>query len=807
MTIETKHLTHVSKTFLRAFAHILTQTTQGILLGIAVSGFVVCSVWGAYQYIQHLVSPDIEKFLTTLPPQSTKIYANDNTLLYEFFDDVKRTYIPLSSMSVSVTQATVAIEDKTFYEHQGVSLPAIVRSAVMDYQVGDTVYGGSTITQQLIKNSILTSEKSVIRKVAEIIWAKELENNLSKDEILERYLNLIPYGRNSAGVEAAALSYFGKNAKDLSVAESAYLAALPQAPSLYSPTGPNRNTLDQRKNYILLTMKDQGFLTAEAYKAALEETVTFIPYVHTIKAPHFVFWVKSELVKKFGEEAVNKNGLHVYTSLDPKMQALAESTVKEMAKSNTLKYRAHNAALVAINPKTGNIVALVGSKDYFGKAEPSGCTMGKNCLFEPNTDVSNRLRQTGSSFKPYVYVTAFGEEFKYTPATLVADISKNFGVPGGTSYRPQNYNGAQYGWVSARKALAGSLNIAAVNTLNTIGIEPVISTLRSVGVTAPLQNCGLSLALGSCEMTLLEHTSGFATFANSGQHNPATGILKITNGQGKVLEQNPPENKQVINAAAVYELVDIMKDNDARSYIFGKNNPLTLKDRPVAAKTGTTQNWKDGWTVGFTPDLAVGVWAGNNDGTLMKPGSDGVFVAAPLWNKFMSEALKDTPPTDFVEPYGVSRVAVDARGRIIKPRSAKQKLEIMADYAIPVVAIEPIKPKVLGMRAPEIPAEDNGKETTIILKPLANQVITASPFEVQIYTGSSTVETTVDLYVDGKIIATKTTAPFLFTVNEQLKNGWHTITARARHFETLESSYSIRVRTFFNPPPITPRGE
>lgn len=788
------------------FRHTVNPMLRGMALGFILIAGITGGIYGGYRYIYRLVNPDVQHFLSLTPQGSTKLYAKDGTLLYEIFKDVKQTYVPLRDINPYAVHATVAIEDKDFYIHKGISVPSMLRSAAMDYYLQDTQYGGSTITQQLVKNSILTSEKSIVRKVAEVIWAMEIEKNLSKDQILERYLNNIPYGRNTAGIEAAAKGYFGKSSRDLTLAESAYLAGLPQAPSLYSPSGENRDVLDGRKDYILSLMRDQGYITNEEYEQARNERVTFVQNVDIIRAPHFVFWLRQELIKQLGEEKVYKGGLKIETSLDLHLQTLAENTVKEFGEKNSKQYRANNAALVAIDPKTGQVLAMVGSRDYFGKAEPAGCKVGSDCMFEPNTNVATSLRQPGSSFKPYVYVTAFGEDFKFTPATIVQDIRRNFGSSA-APYIPNNYNYAQYGNVSVRKALGGSLNIAAVNTISKIGVEPVIGTLRNVGITAPLKNCGLALALGACEISLLEHTAGFAVFANIGKKNSATGIVRIRDPLGRIMIQDAPENEQVINPAAAYELVDIMSDNDARSYIFGKKNPLTLEGRKVAAKTGTTQNWKDGWTVGFTPELAVGVWTGNNDGRLMKAGADGVFVAAPIWNAFMTQALKDVPAGEFIEPFNVSRVAVDSRGRIVKPRSVKQRMEVMADYAIPVREIQPIKPRVLSAVEPSIPSDgDPNKDATIILEPFGNSVILNTPFEVKVYTGSSTIETSVDLYIDNKKIETKPSAPFLFVVPDQLKNGWHTIKAVATHFDQFQSETSIRVRTFFNPGPIAPRG-
>lgn len=783
----------------------LNAFTKGVVFGLCIVAAIGGMLYGTYAYIYHIVNPDITHFLTSLPAQSTKIFASDGTMLYEIYDDVKRTYVPLANVNPNALHAIVAIEDKDFYTHNGVSAASTLRSAAMDYIGAKTQYGGSTITQQLVKNAILTPEKSIYRKISEAIWAMEIEKKLSKDQILERYVNQISFGRNTAGIEAASKAYFNKPAKDLTASEGAYLAALIQAPSLYSPTGPNRDTLDGRKDYILQLMYEQGYLDETQYRTAQTQAVSFATGADTIQAPYFVFWIKSELTKQFGEDRVLHGGLQVYTSLDMHLQATAEQLVAEYVKKNSTTYNAHNAGLVAINPKNGQVRAFVGGKDYFGKPEPAGCTVGKNCTFEPNINIPTRLRQPGSSFKPYLYVTAFSDEFKYTPQSIVEDRIYSYG-----GYVPHNYNtGSQYGSVPIRKALAGSLNLAAVYTMNKIGTEPVIQTLRSVGITAPLQNCGLTLALGACELTLLEHTNGFAIFANMGKYNPVTGVVRIEDTFGKILAQNPPENKQVINPAAAYELIDIMTDNNARSFIFGSHTPLTLPDRVVAAKTGTTNDWKDAWTLGFTPELAVGVWAGNNDGTLLRPGSDGVFVAAPLWHAFMVAALKDVPPSTFEEPFNISRVAMDSRGRIIKPTSSKQKLYPIADYAIPVKAIQPIAPKVLAAEAPTIPTSDSdpNRDKTIILSPFTNSIVYNTPFDVKVYTGTTTEDTNVDLFLDGKHIDSKSVGPFLFTITDSsIKNGVHTLTATSTHFGQFTDTTSIKFRTFFNPGPISPRG-
>jgi membrane peptidoglycan carboxypeptidase len=559
-------------------------------------------------------------------------------------------------------------------------------------------------------------------------------------------------------------------------------------------------------------MHDHGNLSDDEYEKARTERVVFADIHDTIRAPYFSLWLKKELVAQFGEDAVYTGGMKVYTTLDPRLQDLAERTVKDFAAKNKKSNRAANAALVAMDPKTGGVLAMVGGKDYFGQAEPAGCTPGKNCVFEPNTNVATSLRQVGSSFKPYVYVTAFSPEFKYTPATIISDRSKNFSAAGAPAYIPHNYTGAQYGNVPIRKALAGSLNIAAVNTLSQIGIDPVVQTLRSVGVTAPLKNCGLALALGACEMSLLEHTSGFATFANMGKHNQTTGVDRIVDGNDKLIFQNSPQNQEVVNPQAAYELVSIMTDNDARSYIFGKKNPLTLPDRLVAAKTGTTQNWKDGFTMGFTPSLAVGVWTGNNDGTLMRAGADGVVTAAPLWHAFLEEALKGTPAENFPEPDGITRLKINpATGKVIKTAKGG-KLEVFASYAIPYNDFQlpkrVVKKPDLSTKKPNYnDLIENRQEETVILEPWETETVLKTPFDVKVYTGSSSLETTVELSLDGKVIANLTEAPFLYTVSDKLANGQHTLTAKATHFGLLESTDTVKFKTFFNPPPLAPRGK
>ena len=633
---------------------------------------------------------------------SSKILDKDGNILYEIHGETKRSPVPLEEISPNLTKATLAIEDKNFYHHKGLSLKGIIRATINNVEAGKVVQGGSTISQQVIKNSLLTKEKSYDRKVKEVILAMQLEQNYKKDKILELYLNSIPYGRNSYGAEAASLAYFGKQARDLTLGESAYLAALPKAPSLLSPSRKDTSELVARKNHVLDNMFAFGMISKEDLQAAKNEKVVFRTAKTSITAPHFVKWVESELTQKYGRKKLEEDGLIIHTTLDSKLQSIAENAVAEGAAINSRKYNAHNASLVSIDPTNGYIVAMVGSKNYFASPEPAGCTPGANCLFEPNTNTAVAARQPGSSFKPYTYVTAFSKPHSFAPVSPILDRTQNFSKPGFEAYIPKNFNNKQYGLITMRKALAGSLNVAAVRTLSMVGVENVAKTAKTLGITTPLESCGLSLTLGACEVKLVEHVGGFATFANLGEKPRIIAVTKITDKYGNVLEEHNPERTQVLDQEAVYELVDIMKDNNARSFIFGKKTPLTLKDREVAAKTGTSNDFKDGWTLGFTPQLVAGVWVGNNDGTIMSSKADGVKVAAPIWNKFMEEAHKDLPVVKFKVPAGIQLVKVSPQSGLLATKYTRGPItEVFASFSVPTKqdAYRPPPPPIIEQPA------------------------------------------------------------------------------------------------------------
>lgn len=601
----------------------------------------VLAIAGVFIYFSKDI-PDPDKIANRSVAQSTKIYDRTGEhLLYEIHGEEKRTVIKLDQVSQHLINATIATEDKKFYDHYGIDFKGIARAIWKDIKAGEKVQGASTITQQLIKNSILTSERTFTRKIKEIILAIETEQKFSKDEILEMYLNQIPYGSNAYGIEEAAQTFFGKSAKDLDIQESAMLAALPKATTFYSPYGAHPEKLETRYKYIIGQMLEEGYINEEEAKEAREvKILTRVrPFTERIEAPHFVMFVKQKLVNEFGEEKVEKGGLKVYTTLHYEMQLIAEDAVRNGATENTTKYNARNAALVAIDPKTGQILSMVGSKDYFNIEEDGNV----------NVAISEH-RQPGSSFKPFVYATAFKKG--YTPETILFDTYTNFGKDGsGKEFRPKNYDLRFSGPVTVRQALARSLNIPAVKTLYLAGIEDSVQTAHDLGITT-LNNpdsYGLSLVLGTGGVKLLDMVSAYSVFANDGKRNFSTSILKIEDYNGDIIKEYENNEKQVLDIEVARNINSILSDNAARTPAFGSRSDLYLKDRPVAAKTGTTSSYKDGWTIGYTPSLVSGVWAGNNDGKEMKR-AGGISAAAPIWNDFMTRVLGLDSPEEFIAP-------------------------------------------------------------------------------------------------------------------------------------------------------------
>jgi 1A family penicillin-binding protein len=581
--------------------------------------------------------PEPNKLLDREVAESTKIYdRSGETILYDIHGEEKRTLVPLDQIPKSVRDATIAIEDKDFYHHKGFSFWAIFRTAVTNVFTNRKA-GGSTLTQQFVKNAILTTEKSYTRKLKEVILAYRLEKNFSKDEILQMYFNEIPYGSNAYGVEAASLKYFGKNAKDISLAESAILAAMVQSPTRYSPYGPNKDILLSRQQYVLDLMVDQNMVSKEEAQAAKDTKLTFKAPTENIIAPHFVMRVKELLAEKYGEKVIEQDGLKIYTTLDSYKQNIAEEVLKKKAFDNEKKFQASNAAMVSIDPKTGQILAMVGSRDYFDDA------------IDGQVNVVLQPRQPGSSIKPIIYAAAF--EKGYTPNTIIYDVVTNFAASG-PAYEPRNYNGQEYGPVSMKKALAGSLNVPAVKTLYLAGIDRVVALSKKLGYTtlADKDRFGLSLVLGGGEVKLLEHTNAYSAFAREGLIHEPSYILKVEDRNGKILEEYKNEETRVFDSNIARLINFVLSDNNERSFIFGASNFLTLGNRPVAAKSGTTNNNRDAWTIGYTPSLVTGVWVGNNNNTEMKAGADGSVVAAPIWNEYMRRVLGNENIESFNAP-------------------------------------------------------------------------------------------------------------------------------------------------------------
>lgn len=594
--------------------------------------------------------PDFSSFGDRKIVNSTKIYdRTGEILLYDIHEDVRRTNIAFEDMGTNIKNATVAIEDSEFYNHQGIRVKSIVRAVVYNVLGIGRVQGGSTITQQLVKNTLLNSKKTIGRKIREWVLAVKIDRALPKEKILELYLNEAPYGGTIYGIEEASKTYFGKKAYDLTIAEAAYLASIPQSPTYLSPYGKNKDKLEERKNLVLFRMNELGFITEEDYNKAKEEVVEFAPKQTVgIKAPHFVFFIKDYLESKYGAEVVENGGLKVITTLDYSLQEQGEKIVKEGAFENQKNWNGSNAALVAINPKTGEILSMVGSRDYFDKE------------IDGNFNVATALRQPGSAFKPFIYATAFNKGF--TPDTVLFDLPTEFqttcnaygtALPGynqSDCYMPQNYDGKFRGPMKLRDALAQSINIPAVKLFYLAGLKDSLDTAENMGINTlkDINRYGLTLVIGGGEVSLLDITSAYGVFANSGVRVPYTGILKVENIDGETLEELAPNGREVLPKNTTLIISDILSDNTARVPTFGSNSSLYIPGRDVAVKTGTTNNNKDAWTVGYTPSIVVGVWAGNNDNKPMKKG--GVSVAGPIWNKFINTSFKNIPDEKFEEP-------------------------------------------------------------------------------------------------------------------------------------------------------------
>ncbi len=623
--------------------HLVNAGLIAVVSGIVLLGIII--IW-----IATLRIPDFKSFDERRVAKSTKIYDRDGeVVLYDIHQDIKRTVIPFEEMGEYVKEATVAIEDETFYQHNGIQVRSIIRAILVNLKSGSFSQGGSTITQQIVKNSLLTTDKLLSRKLKEWFIALKIEKELSKEEILGIYLNESPYGGSIYGIQEASDSFFGKNPSELTIAEAAYLAAIPQAPTRYSPYGQNVDKLEARKNTVLAKMLELKFITQEEYDAARAEVVEFQPQDRWgIKAPHFVFYVREYLEEKYGKDVVESGGLKVTTTIDWDLQEKAEEIVKKHALENEELWNASNAGLVAVDPNTGQILTMVGSRDYFDEN------------IDGKFNIALAKRQPGSSFKPFIYATAMQKGF--TPNTVLFDVPTEFqstcdpygkAKTGGQDkcYSPDNYDGKFVGPINLRNALGQSRNIPAVQLLYLTKVEDALKVAKNMGIKTlgEANTYGLTLVLGGGEVTLLDMTSSYGVFATEGIRFEPQAILKVEDANGNVLEEfKKVGGQRVLDENAARLISDILSDNTARTPLFGANSFMYFGATDVAGKTGTTNNNKDAWMMGYTPNIAVGVWSGNNDNTPMQKGSA---ISGRLWREFMDVALTHIDKASFTEPF------------------------------------------------------------------------------------------------------------------------------------------------------------
>lgn len=612
------------------------------VLSLGVIVFALAVAWMA-----SLQLPDFNNFENRDISNSTKIYDRTGKIvLYNIHDNVKRTEIPLSEMSPYIQQATISIEDSHFYEHHGFRPLSFMRAMLANLQSGSFSQGGSTLDQQVIKNALLTPDKKISRKLKEIILSIKLDSQLPKDTILQIYLNESPYGGTLYGVEEASLAYFNKHAKDVTITEAAYLSSLPQSPTYLSPYGKHRDALEARKNLVLDRMYELGYITKKERDASKAEKLAFdSDSTSSGKALHFVFYLREYLEQTYGEDVVSNGGLKVISTLDYEVQKKMEDIVKQGAFDNAKKFNAKNAALVAIDPKTGQILAMVGSRNFFDKEIPG------------QYNIATASRQPGSSFKPIVYAAAFLAG--YTPETVLFDVPTQFsslcdalgnpkpGVKATACYMPENYDGKFRGPIALRDALAQSLNVPAVKLLYLVGINKAIDLAQKMGLSTinDPARYGLSLVLGGGEITLLELTNAYGVFANNGVYHKPVGILEVRDRSDSLLEKYTDSGVEVLPETVTSLISSVLSDNQAKIPAYGAASPLFFGDRPVASKTGTTNDYRDVWVIGYTPSVVVGMWGGNNDNTPIDKKVAG-FVLAPIWHKAMA-VFTDTSPIEY----------------------------------------------------------------------------------------------------------------------------------------------------------------
>lgn len=653
----------------------LPKPSKKWLLSIPIIFILISICFLAYLYILKDL-PHPQRLMTRERIVSTKIYDRQGELLYKIYHDQNRTLVPMRDIPLSLVQATIAIEDAEFYRHYGFSPKGIIRSFLANLR-SRKLYGGSTITQQLVKNTLLTPEKTLRRKIKEIVLALWVEANFSKDEILQMYFNEVGYGGAAYGVEEATQMYFGKSVEELDLAESALLAGLPASPTTFSPFGAHPELAKSRQLTVLKRMRQEGFITEKEENEAAKKELHFAPQRTDIKAPHFVMYIKELLVKQYGLRQVEEGGLEVTTSLDLEIQNQVQSIVKNEVDKLGRLHITNGAALVT-NPQTGEILAMVGSRDYFD-VENDG-----------NVNVTLRPRQPGSAIKPVNYSVAL--ENGFTPATIIPDTPITYQIPGQPPYSPKNYDNRFHGHIPLRVALASSYNVPAVKVLSAFGVDRMVARGQEMGITTwdNPSRFGLSLTLGGGEVKMIDMAAVYGTLANLGMRVDLQPILEVKNYKGEVLKKNGcgwvgdsesdcrdnGEKKRVLLPNIAYLLTDILSDNIARTPAFGANSILNIPNHPhVAVKTGTTQNMRDNWTIGFTPDYLAAVWVGNNDNTPMSYVASGITGASPIWHQIMSYLIKDIPDKKFPRPDDLIEVEICSKTGTLPCEGCGGKLE------------------------------------------------------------------------------------------------------------------------------------
>lgn len=650
--------------FWRTMATLSSLALFGILSGTVIL-FIVLGI-----FARSLPNPN--RLLERSEELATKIMDRNGESIYEVFGEKHRILIKPEEVSDDLIHATLAVEDSNFYIHQGVDLRGVLR-AVRNTLTGKGLQGGSTLSQQVVKNAVLSQERTITRKLKELVLTWQIENTYSKNEILQMYLNETPYGGQNYGVFTVARAYFNKHPSDLTTAESAYLAGLPQSPSRYSPYSSDPTRGLERKDYVLYLMNERGwldengdrnYLSDEDYQAALEEKLEFTASPDLFGAPHFVFYVKEVLADMYGEDLVEQQGLQVTTTLDLEFQEEAQKIVNEEVEK-AASFNIGNGALVAIDPQTSQILAMVGSKDYFADSEPEGCTSGitgeGSCTFEPQLNVALAKRQPGSSIKPITYATMLSQG--YTTSTTFLDVPTVFvGADAGKDYEPVNYDGKYRGPMSLRKSLGNSINVPAVKALAVIGVDSMIKQAEKMGISTfdKPERYGLSLTLGGGETKLLEMTNAFGTFANGGLYREPTPILEVKDAKGNILySYRDSGGERVLSEGVAFLISDILSDDGARSEVFGFGSSLNIQGQQVAVKTGTTDDKRDNYAIGFTKDVVIGTWVGNNNNDAMYSVASGISGATPIWRRAMLEAIADKEPNNFEAPDDVRKYDTD----------------------------------------------------------------------------------------------------------------------------------------------------